>query len=176
MVDSGATHHITPYQLDFASWALAKGTISLGGHTKIQQIGSSKVVTKPVGGDQGIQLTLHDVMHVPEAHAHYFSVGMLLHKGGRILFENMGFEISMQDHLVAKGYMEDNPFWFDSTNAALNAANVVSHPIDIWHQHMAHMSYNALMQYSDSVKGLSLDTLINTDQSPCVGCELSKQT
>jgi hypothetical protein len=176
MVDSGTTHHITPYQLDFASWTPAKGAISLSGHTKIKQIGSSKVVTKLVGGDQGIQLTLHDIMHIPEAHMHYFSVGALLCKGGRILFENMGFEISMQDHLVAKGYMEDNLFWFDSTNAALNAANVVSHPIDIWHQCMGHMSYNALMQYSNSIKGLSLDTPINTDQLPCIGCELSKQT
>jgi hypothetical protein len=176
MVNSGATHHITPYWPDFTSWAPAKGAISLSGHAKIQQIRSSKVVTKPVGGDQGIQLTLHDVMHVPEAHTCYFSVGMLLRKGGRILFENMGFEISMQDHLVAKGYMEDNLFWFDSTNAALNVANVVSHPIDIWHQCMGHMSYNALMWYSDSVKGLLLDTLINTDQLPCIGCELGKQT
>jgi hypothetical protein len=175
MVDSGTTHHITPYQLDFASWALAKGAISLGGHAEIQQIGSGKVVTKLVGGDRGIQLTLHDVMHVPEAHACYFSVGALLCKGGRILFKNMGFEISMQDHLVAKGYMEDNLFWFDSTNVALNTANLVFHPIDIWHQHMGHMSYNALMWYSDSIKGLSLDTLLNTDQSPCVRCELSKQ-
>jgi hypothetical protein len=95
MVDSGTTHHITPYQLDFASWALAKGAISLGGHAKIQQIGSGKVVTKLVGGDQGIQLTLHDVMHVPKAHVCYFSVGALLCKGSRILFKNMGFEISM---------------------------------------------------------------------------------
>jgi hypothetical protein len=131
MVDSSATHHITPYQLDFTSWAPAKSTISLSGHTEIKQIGSGKVVTKLVGGDQSIQLTLHNVMHVPEAHMCYFSVGALLCKGGRILFKNMGFEISMQDHLVAKGYMEDNLFWFDSTNAALNVANLVSHPIDI---------------------------------------------
>jgi hypothetical protein len=32
------------------------------------------------------------------------------------------------------------------------------------------------MWYSDSIKGLSLDTPINTDQLPCVGCELGKQT
>jgi hypothetical protein len=176
MVDSGATHHITPYWPDFTSWALAKGTISLSGHAKIKQIWSGKVVTKPVGGDWGIQLTLHDVMHIPKAHTCYFSVSTLLHKGGRILVKNMVFEISMQDHLVAKGYIEDNLFWFNSTNAALNTANVVSHPIDIWHQHMGHMSYNTLMQYSDSVKGLSLSTLLDVDQSPCVRCKLSKQT
>jgi hypothetical protein len=172
MVNSGATHHITPYQPDFTSWALAKGAISLSGHTKIQQIGSSKVVTKLVGG---VQLTLHNVMHVPKAHMCYFSVGTLLCKGSRILFKNMGVEISMQDHLVAKGYMEDNLFWFNSTNTALNTANLVFHPIDIWHQHMGHMSYNALMWYSDSIKGLLLDTLLNTNQSPCTRCKLGEQ-
>jgi hypothetical protein len=110
MVDSSTTHHITPYWPDFASWALATGTVSLGGHAEIAQISSSKVVTKPTGGDQGVQLTLHDIMHVPKAQSHYFSVSALLHKGGSILFENMGFEISMQGHSVAKGYMEDNLF------------------------------------------------------------------
>jgi hypothetical protein len=95
MINSGTTHHITPYQPDFASWALAKGAISLSGYAKIKQIRSSKVVTKLVGGNWGIQLTLYNVMHVPEAHVCYFSVGTLLHKGSRILFKNMGFEISM---------------------------------------------------------------------------------
>jgi Integrase core domain len=176
MVDSGATHHITPYQPDFTSWALAMGTVSLGGHAKIVQIGSGKVVTKLTGGDRGVQLTLHDVMHIPEAQSRYFLVSTLLHKGGSILFKNMGFEISMQGHSVAKGYMEDNLFWFDSAHAALNIANPVSHPIDIWHQHMGHMSYNTLMQYSDSVNGILLSTPLATDQLPCAGCELSKQS
>jgi hypothetical protein len=114
-------------------------------------------------------------MHVPEAHACYFSVGTLLCKGSRILSKNMGFDILMQDHLVTKAYMEDNLFWFDSTNAALNAASPVSHPIDIWHQCMGHMSYNAPMWYSNSVKGLLLSTPLDVNQSLCAGCKLGKQ-
>jgi hypothetical protein len=40
MVDSGATHHITPYRSDFINWTPAKGAVSLGGHAMITQIGT----------------------------------------------------------------------------------------------------------------------------------------
>jgi Integrase core domain/GAG-pre-integrase domain len=178
MVDSGATHHITPYRPDFASWAPALGSVSLGGHTKIKQIGSGDVIIKLKGGDRGVQLTLQDVMHVPAAHTRYFSVGALLRKGGRITFENMGFTISMGTQILATGYMEDNLFWFDSSNVALHAAHsTTSYPLDIWHQRMGHMSFNALTRYSESVKGLEIKMPLNHDQSsPCAGCELGKQT
>jgi hypothetical protein len=43
MVDSGATHHITLHRSDFISWTPAAGIVSLGGHGKINQIGSGTV-------------------------------------------------------------------------------------------------------------------------------------
>jgi hypothetical protein len=43
MVDSGTTHHITPHRLDFISWTLAAGIVSLGGHAEINQIRSETV-------------------------------------------------------------------------------------------------------------------------------------
>jgi hypothetical protein len=43
MVDSGATHHITPHRSDFIDWTPAKGAVSLGGHAMITQIGTGTV-------------------------------------------------------------------------------------------------------------------------------------
>src|SRR6266566_1763240 len=40
LVDSGATHHITPHHSDFTSWTPAIGTVSLGGHAEIAQVGT----------------------------------------------------------------------------------------------------------------------------------------
>ena len=44
MVDSGATHHITPHHSDFITWTPTTGTVSLGGHAEIKQIGIGTVV------------------------------------------------------------------------------------------------------------------------------------
>ena len=78
MVDLGTTHHMTPYHSNFDQWTLAKGSISLRGHAKIEQIGSGSVTVKPARLDQNVQLTLQNVMHVPEVQAHYLSVSALL--------------------------------------------------------------------------------------------------
>ena len=173
MVDSRAMHHITPHRSDFATWAPARGSVSLGGHTEIAQIGTRTVKIRPSGGDRDVHL--QDVMHVPDAEARYFSVSALLSKGGKIMFEDKGFTIILRGQQLAKGYMEGNLFWFDSSKAALHAAASTSPPIDIWHYCMGHMSYNALTRYHNSVKGISINGSIDQTQSPCAGCELSKQ-
>ena len=173
MVDSGATHHITPHWSDFATWAPACGSVSLGGHTEITQIGTGTVQIRPSGGDRDVHL--QDVMHVPDAEARYFSVSTLLKKGGKIIFKDNGFTIKLRGQQLAKGYMEGNLFWFDSSKAALHTAASMSPPIDIWHYCMGHMSYNALTRYHNSVKGMSINGSIDRTQSPCTSCELGKQ-
>jgi hypothetical protein len=60
----------------------------------------------PVGRDPNVQLTLQDVLYVPDAAARYFSVSTLLMKGGRISFEGTGFAIHLNDRKLATGYME----------------------------------------------------------------------
>jgi hypothetical protein len=70
-------------------------------------------------------------MHVPDVEAHYFSVSTLLKKGGKIMFKDNGFTIELRGQQLAKGYMEGNLFWFDSSKAALHTAASASPPIDI---------------------------------------------
>jgi hypothetical protein len=87
MVDSGATHHITPHRSDFATWAPARGSVSLGGHAEIAQIGTGTVQIRPSGGDWDVHL--QDVMHVPDAEVRYFSVSALLSKGEKLYLNTM---------------------------------------------------------------------------------------
>ena len=71
MVDSGATHHITPHHSDFITWTPTTGTVSLRGHAEIKQIRIRTVAIRPFGGKI---IHLQNVMHVPDATTHYFSV------------------------------------------------------------------------------------------------------
>jgi hypothetical protein len=173
MVDSRATHHITPHWSDFATWAPAHRSVSLGGHTEIAQIGTGTIQIQPSREDWDMHL--QDVMHIPDAEARYFSVSVLLYKGGKIVFEHNGFTIVLCGQQLAKGYMEGNLFWFDASKAALHAAVGMPLPIDIWHHRMGHMSYNALMRYHNSIKGISINGSINQAQSLCTSCQLGKQ-
>ena len=176
MVDSGATHHITPHRSDFATYKQAPGVVSLGGHAEIKQIGIGSVIVKPAGGDGNVRVTLHGVMHVPEAQARYFSVSALTRKGGSLTFDRTGFTIHFDKIEVAKGYLEGNLYWLDVSMASLNAHLAVQ-PTEIWHQRMGHMSIPALRRYTSAVSGLSLDSPSDHDSSsPCPGCELGKHT
>jgi hypothetical protein len=56
MVDSGAMHHITPHQSNFATWAPACGSVSLRGHAEITQIRTGTVQIQPSGGDWDVHL------------------------------------------------------------------------------------------------------------------------
>src|SRR6266403_2104830 len=173
MVDSGATHHITPHCSNFLSWSPAKGAVSLGRHAEISQIGTGSVAIRPSRGDRIVHL--HDVMHVPDAGARYFSVSALMQKGGRILFKDQKLTISIRGQQSAQGYQEGNLFWIDTSTVALHVISNASTPIHLWHERMGHMSTQALKHYKDSVKGISLDPSSDHDQLPCPGCKLGKQ-
>ena len=174
MVDSGATHHITPHRSDFINWTPAKGIVSLGGHAEINQVGTGTVAIRPSGGDKIVHL--HNVMHVPDAGARYFSVSALMQKGGQISFRDNGFSISLRGQQIAQGYQEGNLFWIDTSNAALHAIKSAHTSIDLWHARMGHMSYSALKRHADSVKGIALDPSADHNDVPCPGCELGKQS
>jgi hypothetical protein len=77
MVDSGCTHHISPYRSDFADYTSVTGMVDLGGRTQITQVSSRTVSVRTT---EGILLTLSDVMHVSDAKLRYFSVTVLLER------------------------------------------------------------------------------------------------
>ena len=174
MVDSGATNHITPHRSDFISWTPASGAVSLGGHAEIAQIGKGTVAIRPSGSDKIVHL--HDVMHVPDAGARYFSVSALMQKGAQITFKNKKLLISVRGQRIAEGYQEGNLFWIDTSNVAIHAIGAAPTSLTIWHARMGHMSNQALKRHKGSVKGISLDPSEEVNQSPCPGCELGKQS
>ena len=117
---------------------------------------------------------------MPDVDACYFSITVLLEKGGMITFKDKSFTISIGNTDLVIGYMECRLFWFDASidlSSALHAHVMVAPTdIQIWHHRMGHLSYQALKRYQDSIKGMTFDSLIDHDHSsPCAGCEFGKQ-
>jgi hypothetical protein len=80
-------------------------------------------------------------MHVPDAGARYFSVSALMQKGAQIIFKDKKFTISFRGQQIAEGYQEGNLFWIDTSDAALHAIDKAPIPLQLWHEHMGHMSH-----------------------------------
>ena len=70
-------HHITLHRSDFATWALARGLVSLGEHAEIAQIGTGTVQIQPFRGDRDMHL--QDVMHVSDVEVRYLVKGEILY-------------------------------------------------------------------------------------------------
>jgi transposase InsO family protein len=175
MVDSGATHHITPHRSDFATYKPARGNVNWGEQVITPQIGVGTVILHPADGNRSIEITLHDVMHVPDAKGRFFSLDAAAERGADIRFTRQGPLLISNGKVVLKGFRENRLHWFHTSNPAVHSFRA-SQPSDIWHQRMGHMSYKALAQHSKAVSGLTLDPDSEREHPPCHGCELGKQT
>ena len=117
MMDSGATHHITPCQTDFKDYSAIDGTIRLGDKSTVKQIGSGTVVFK---SPQGYEITLSHVLHVPAVKTCFMSTRALMQKGASVAFTDWAFKISHKERCIAVGYLEDNLYWLDAAGSSLN--------------------------------------------------------
>ena len=94
MMDSGATHHMSPFKSDFADYAPCQGAVSLGDKSSVKQIGVGSVIFKT---SQGTQLTLTSVLHIPELKTRFLSTRALVQKGATVLFDHGSFKIAINE-------------------------------------------------------------------------------
>jgi gag-polypeptide of LTR copia-type/Integrase core domain/GAG-pre-integrase domain len=175
MMDSGATHHITPHRSDFTDYAPIRGSVRLGDKSTADQIGVGTVNFK---SPQSHKISLSNVLHVPSVHTRFLSTGAITDKNATILFDRKGFKINIDQICVAKGYRENKLYWLDTPIVSLNAhaANKAT-SLQIWHQRMGHMSHAALEKYGPkALKGLDIKGSDAKIPSTCAGCEMGKST
>jgi len=103
MMDSGATHHITPCRDDFKDYSLVNGTIHLGDKSTVNQIGVGTVIFK---SPQGYKITLSNVLYVPAVKTCFMSTCALTQKGASVTFDERAFKIVHKGRCIAIGYLE----------------------------------------------------------------------
>ncbi len=175
MMDSGATHHISPHHSDFKDFTPSKGTVRIGDSSTISQEGVGTVVFK---SPQGYSLTLSNVLYVPAVKTRFMSTRALAQKGAEITFSERAFQIAVNRQCVAKGYLDNNLYWLDAADLSLNT-HIGNSPksLQIWHQRMGHMSFDTLKRRGPSaLKGMDLDSSTMTVPTLCHGCEAGKST
>ena len=157
MMDSGATHHITPHISDFKDYTPCHGTVHLGDKSTISQVGVGSVVFKTHPGAPPI--TLSGVLHIPGVRTRFMSTHALTNKGVEVAFSKGAFKISVNQSCVGVCYLEDNLYWLDVSSIGLNShIKSTATSLDTWHWCMGHMSYAAIKQYDPSaLQGMDID-------------------
>jgi transposase InsO family protein len=175
MMDSGTTHHMSPYKPDFADYAPCQGSVSLGDKSSIGQIGVGSIYFKTC---QGAQLTLTNVLRIPELKTRFLSMRALVQRGATGLFDRGTFQIAVNQRCIARGYLENNLYWLDTRKASLNAhMRRAATLLHVWHQHMGHMSHMALKTHGPAATlGMDINTSPLVIPYTCHGCKMGKST
>ena len=173
MMDSGATHHMSPQKSDFVDYTPCPGTVRLGDKSTVDQVGVGSVVLKT---SEGTQFTLTNVLHIPKLKTRFLSTRALVERGATVLFDQRSFKIAVNQHCVAVGYLEGNLYWLDSSLASLNIhTRHGAIPLHVWHQRMGHMSHLALKSHGPSATtGMDFAKSVMSIPSTCHGCETGK--
>ncbi|KAL0418531.1 UNVERIFIED_CONTAM: Retrovirus-related Pol polyprotein from transposon TNT 1-94 [Sesamum radiatum] len=107
-IDTGATRHICSDKEMFSTYTPINGRkLFMGNSATSNIVGIGNVVLKMTSGKE---LTLIDVLHVPDIRKNLVSGSLLVKSGFRLVFESNKFVLTKNNHFIGKGYVEKGLF------------------------------------------------------------------
>jgi hypothetical protein len=128
-----------------------------------------------IKGNTGLKL-IYEVLYVPEINQNLLSVGQLLEKGYKVLFEDKFCLITdAQNKEVFKIQMQSKSFALNFTEEEQVAVHEENNSTMLRHKRLGHFHHTALlfMKKNNLVKGLP-----DLEEEPplCAACQYGKQT
>ena len=123
--------------------------LSMGNSSSSKVEGQGKVVLKMTSGKE---LTLNDVLHVPEIRKNLVSGSLLSKKGFKLVFVSDNFILTKNGMYVGKGYMSNRLFkmnvmtivpYIKNINKNTSSAYMLESS-NVWHGRLGHVNYNTL--------------------------------
>ena len=151
-VDTGATRHVCSDKKMFSSYQTIDNgeQLFMGNSSSSKVEGQGKVVLKMTSGKE---LTLNDVLHVPEIQKNLKSGSLLSKKGFKLVFVSDNFILTKNGMYVGKGYMSNGLFKMNvmivvSPIKNINKKNTSSaymlESSNAWHDRLRHVNYDTL--------------------------------
>lgn len=144
-VDIGATRHIYSNRGMFSTYKATNNEeqLYMGNSSSSKVEGHGKIVLKMTSGKE---LTLNEVLHVPDIQKKLVSNSLLSKNGFKLVFISDKFVFTKNDMFVGKGYLNKGLF-------KLNVMIVVPHKnkitysyllesFNIWHEWLGYVNYN----------------------------------
>ncbi|KAL0431973.1 UNVERIFIED_CONTAM: Retrovirus-related Pol polyprotein from transposon TNT 1-94 [Sesamum radiatum] len=147
-IDTGATRHICSDKEMFSTYTPINGRKLFMGNSATSNIGLGKVVLKMTSGKE---LTLIDVLHVPDIRKNLVSGSLLVKSGFRLVFESNKFILTKNSHFIGKGYVEKGLFKMNVMTVMRNfesnkitASTYLTECFNLWHVRLGHVNFNTL--------------------------------
>ena len=150
-VDTGATRHVYSDKKMFSSYHnIDNGEQLFMGNSSSSKVESQgKVVLKMTSSKE---LTLNDVLHVPEIRKNLMSGSLLSKKGFKLAFVSNNFILTKNGMYVGKGYMRNGLFKMNVMTIVPPIKNInkntssayMLESSNVWHGRLGHVNYDTL--------------------------------
>jgi transposase InsO family protein len=179
LLDSGCSNHMTGNRELLSSIdSSISSNITLGNDylVKVQGRGTVPILTK-----QNVKKDISNVYHVPDLKHNLLSVGQLIEKGYKVLFEGISCKIydkKPSRKWISEIYMTPNrmfPLTLRTANLSQPYAQneTTMNETMVWHTRFGHIPFQSLslLQKNSMVKGLPI---FKEQIPPCESCILGK--
>lgn len=174
-VDTGATRHICADRGMFTSYTPTEGEKLFMGNSSTSKVeGQGKVVLKMTSGKE---LSLNNVLHVPDIRKNLVSGSLLSKNGFKLVFVSDKFVLTKNDMYVGKGYVKDGLFKMNVltvvSNATINKTSssvYILESCNLWHHRLGHANFNSIRK----LMNLSLLPNMHFNNGKCETCVEAK--
>ena len=150
-VDTGAMRHVCLDKKMFSSYQTIDNgeQLFMGNSSSSKVEDQGKVVLKMTSGKE---LTLNDVLHVPEIRKNLVSGSLLSKKGFKLAFVSDNFILTKNRMYVGKGYMSNELFKMNVMTIVPPIKNINNNTSstymlessNVWHGRLGHVNYDTL--------------------------------
>ena len=178
-IDTGATRHICSDKAMFTSFEpMSNGEKMYMGNAASSDVeGQGKIILKMTSGKE---LTLNNVLYVPEIRKNLVSGSLLSKHGFRMVFESDKVVLTKAGMYVGKGYMCNGMFKlnvmtvFPKVNKMSTSSAYLLESSNLWHGRLGHVNFNSLRRLIklDHIPNFQIDTSKKCET--CVEAKLTK--
>lgn len=185
-LDSGCTSHLCSDAMRFTELDKSEtGRLRLASSAtaEIRARGTARIATSVNG--QRRNVTLNEVLHVPETRTNLLSVSRITDRGFSVVFDKKKAEIFDRDgvtHMIAN--RKDNLYYVQATplegcQTAVSGADRDKDLAQLWHRRMGHVNFRDLIAAarSGAIRGLELKgNLGDLVCDVCTKCKMTRKS
>lgn len=177
IIDSGATQHMTCEKDQLSNYVEFKQpcTVNLGDNRSILAYGKGTYRIVADLGDRVQNISLRDVLYLPDLEKNLLSVRAMVKLGANVEFVNVECKITRNGKLLAVGEMHGKLYMLKIVmSEQVNVAKKDS-DLRLWHYRYGHLGMDSVtkLMKKDMVVGMN-DTTDEKD-AVCEGCVMGKQ-
>ena len=182
LIDSGASSHMCSDKSAFTVMEQSfrsNVTVADGSENRVEGVGDCLIKCAVENGEI-IEITLRGVLYVPTLEGNMISIGKLVEKGVRAVFDNTGCKLVYGNTVVAVADKVSDMYWLRIAQDRVMKSVVKEHTKNCqhtWHRRLGHRDPAVIgeMKRRDLVSGLKVvDCGIRWTCECCIECKMAR--